>query len=151
MVEEEKSRESRYENTLKYVQTLTESVSKLESAIDTERELRANEESSSLEKLRILKEEYQTLKSQVTVNQKFEEFESNAQLHTRIRVNASEEAKVSKQLAEIREAAERERKAFSLSESYLRRKQEIAEKELLGWQTRYNTDVKYYNVILSFY
>lgn len=65
-VEEEKTRESRYENTLRYVQALTESVSKLEAAIDAERDSRSVDEAAALESLNLLKNELATLKSDVS-------------------------------------------------------------------------------------
>ena len=142
VVQEEKSREEKYESTIRYVHTLKEAVSRLEKEIDEERQQHAAEESASHETLHALKEEYQRIKSHVSVSQRFEESESNAQFHTRVRVNAIEEGKLQKHLMELRESADRENKAFSLSESFLRRKQEAAERQLTYWQNKYNTDLK---------
>lgn len=75
-------------------------------------------------------------------SQQFEESESFAQLHTLCRVNASEEAKLAKQLSEIREKSDQERKAFELSSSFLSRKQEKADSELNSLTNKYNNDLK---------
>lgn len=76
------------------------------------------------------------------IQQRFEEAGSKAQINTVRREHMQQEAGLQRRIAELNEAADREDKAFRLSEQFLLRKQQRAKDFLEQWTSKSETEVK---------
>jgi chromosome segregation ATPase len=141
-VQDEKNRESRLENTVRFIAALRDNIQRLEKAIVVEHEARTREEHAAKHQLQALKDQLREMKTELQVAQRFEEAGSKANINTIRRAHAQEEARLARHIAELNEQADREDKAFKLSDEFLLRKQGRAEEQLAAWNGKAEREIK---------
>eukprot|EP00455_Lapot_gusevi_P035214 TRINITY_DN3897_c0_g2_i5.p1 TRINITY_DN3897_c0_g2~~TRINITY_DN3897_c0_g2_i5.p1 ORF type:complete len:368 (+),score=78.32 TRINITY_DN3897_c0_g2_i5:60-1106(+) len=141
-LQDEKDRESRYGNTLVYVQHLKENITTLSKSIEVEREARLQQENQARQHIARLKEELRIMKTDLSVNQRVEQAESNAKLHTQERLYRLEEQQLRQKLEDVRQRLDREIKTFKLTQDFLQRRYDKAEALLEHWTQKKENDIR---------